>query len=81
MKEVRIFEVTYRQATNTRGARVLIKDLLNNKKRVIDYDFSKNNVFEMAKEYLEGLKIEISYMGKSKKSYLLCSNDLETKLN
>jgi hypothetical protein len=73
--------VVYKGATNSRGARVLIKDLLNNKRKLIDYDYSKNNAGEIAKDYLENRGVKIEFVNEAKDGYYLLTSDFKFELN
>ena len=78
---LRTFEVRYVGATNSRGARVQITDLLRNEKRIIAYDYKFNNVMDMAIEFLQNeLKVEILYTSENQKGYLLHTDNFVTSI-
>lgn len=66
-------ECVYHGPTNTRGSYVKLtshrfKDSVN-----IAYDYSKNDIVEMAREYLTGKGYDIAGMCESKKGYMVLS--------
>jgi hypothetical protein len=77
---LRIFGVKYIGPTNNRGARVKIIDLhrSHNEKTIsktISFDYSKNNIWEMALEYLNKIGIKVLYRcGDKDRDYLLTDN-------
>lgn len=60
MKHFRTFQISYIPCTNFKGSRVKIKDLRHNMTKIINYDPSKSNIYEMAQEYLEARNIPLS---------------------
>ena len=52
MENLRGFEIICLSPTNIKGTRVKIKDLRFNKTKIISYDYSFNNIKEIALKYL-----------------------------
>ena len=77
---LRAFEVKYLGPTNNRGSRVKITDLHNNKSVTISFDYSYNNAYEVAENYLEQQGIKILCRAGSTKVDWLLSENFETDL-
>jgi hypothetical protein len=78
---LRTLEVVFMSATNTRGSKVKITDLLRSESISISYDYKFNNCMDIAIDYLEKeLKIEILYTSESKKGYLLHTNNFDASI-
>ncbi|MGL5985074.1 MAG: hypothetical protein ACRCZ1_07470, partial [Cetobacterium sp.] len=56
MKNMRTFEVKFISATNTKGSRIKITDLLKNESKTISYNYSYNNAMDGAVDFLENEK-------------------------
>ena len=77
MRHVRIFEVKFFGPTNTKGARVGIYDLRNNKRCVVlSYNYSTGNIVEQARQWLESKGIECEAVSETfnHKVYLMSDN-------
>ena len=59
-KHHRAFRIKFIGATDYKGERVGILDLRHNNNSIISYDYSKNNIKEIAIDWLEKQGIEIS---------------------
>ena len=80
MRNTRCFEVTYLPCTNYLPSRVKIKDIRFKKSKIIDYDHSLNNIFDMAYNFLKSKNIECEHMGESEKGYLLFSYNFSDQI-
>ena len=75
IKPFRTFEIKYLRTTNTKGPRVRIKDLNNNKTKIISYDYEFNNIWEIAIKYLNSKNIKITGRSHNSETDLLFTND------
>ena len=60
MKHKRAFKIKYIGPTNYKGERVGIKDLRFNKNFILTYDYSKNNIKDIALEFFKTEDIKIN---------------------
>lgn len=77
----RMFEVKYFGASNCKGSRVKINDLRHGKSKTIPYNYSMNNIEDMAESYLK--KIGISCDGLALTNFgsnYILSHDFATPL-
>jgi len=74
-KNLRGFYITFLGATNTRGARVKIKDLRFNKSLIISYDYSYNSIKEIAFNYLKAKGISCLYEIETEKGFILATKN------
>ena len=80
MTTMRFFEVIYKGATNNSGARVMVKDLRFNKRRIIAYNYGINSITEMAIQFLESKGIEIACKGENINSMLIGTENFEIQI-
>ena len=66
-----LVEVKYYGATNTKGSRVRLFNPATNKRVFIPFDYSKNNILDMAVEYLENLNCKIVATEEAKNHYVV----------
>lgn len=76
----RVFSVSYVPATNTRPSRVKIKDLRQNKSKVVSYDSSDSDLEMTARKYLSFLGIECQALGMCEQDFFLLSEDFSLPL-
>ena len=76
IKNLRAFQIAYIPPTDIKGARISIKDLRNNKRKIIAYDYAVNTK-ETAVNYLKKLGISILYSFETEKFYFLLSDNFE----
>lgn len=76
----RPFQVSFSGPTNSRGARIWIKDLRRNKKKLIEYSYDYNNSTDEALNYLESIGIKITGMAMLNNDALLLTEDFQTDL-
>ena len=72
---LRVFEICYISPTNTKGARIRIKDLRHNKTVIIPFEYADSNIKDTARTFLKSKGITCVSQGEGKKSYLLLSRD------
>lgn len=80
MKTMRFFEVTYKGPTNYRGSRVIVKDLLFNKRRTIAYNYAINTITEMAIQFLENKGIEVTCEGENINSMIIGTENFDIQI-
>ena len=76
----KLIKVKYLAPTATKGARVKIIDTLEKNKKIIDYDYSKNSIAEIAIQYLKNknsLKEGIEELLSNDEVYLSVSTDIK----
>lgn len=78
MKNLHALQITYLGATNTKGSRVKINSYRFNKNVIISYNYEFNNIYEIAKDYLEKNGFEIVGLSEFKNSYILTSTTFKT---
>jgi hypothetical protein len=80
----RAFKIKYFGATNTKGSRIKIIDIHRSEKqevfKFISWDYSKNNGWEIATEYLNKIGIKVLYRCASGKEDFLLTDSFETDL-
>lgn len=81
MENKRGFEIKYLGATDTKGSRVKIKDLRNKVSKIISYDYSYNNIYDMAEAWLNGHCITIEGCIETDKGYILTSDNFTDMIN
>lgn len=81
MENLRAFEVTYKGPTNTRGSRVILKDLRFDVIKVIPFSYEKNDIGEMANDYLKLKGIDILFCSEGKKGYILTTRNFTNQIN
>lgn len=79
IENLRGFKVKFVSATNTRGARVSILDLRNNKRKVVYFNY-ETDTRGTALKYLNEIGIKILYSFETEKEYYLLTNDFQTDL-
>lgn len=85
---LRAFKIKYLSATNNRGTRLKVVDIHRSYEKeiskTISWDYSKNNGWEIATEYLNKIGIKILYrIGDKNHDYLITDNfetDLKWKI-
>ena len=80
MKTYRAFEIKYISATDTRGTRVSIKDLLFNKSKRIPYNYEFDNIHQIAESYLTGIGIECCGVSETPKGYILFTDNFTIQI-
>lgn len=77
MKNLRSFRIKYISATHHRGERVGIYDMRFKQNDIVPYDYSKNDIKEIAIDYLSKRQITISgfFYDSINKFWYLCSED------
>jgi len=80
LKNLRAFKIKYIGATNSRGSRVSIKDLRNNKTLIIAYDYEFNNICDMANKYLNSIGIECLFRCEYENGYILLTNNFDVMI-
>lgn len=78
MKNYHIIEVKYIGPTDTQGARVKLFSQRLNESKIISFDYSKNSITDMAKDYLETRKFKIVGMGESKMGYAIITDTFKS---
>lgn len=78
MEKLHALQVTFLGATNTKGSRVKIKSERFNKSKIISYNYEFNNIYDIAKDYLEKNGFEIIGLSEFKNSYILTSTTFKT---
>lgn len=82
LKNLRAFQIKFIPVTNSRGARVSIKDLRFNKTKFIPYDYEEENIKEMANNYLKTLGINCLYGAELNESaYIILTDNFELQIN
>jgi len=76
IKNLRAFQIAYIPPTDIKGARISIKDLRHNKRKIIAYDYAVNTK-ETAINYLQSAGIPILYSFETEKFYFLLSDNFE----
>jgi len=79
IKNLRAFRIKFIPVTNTKGARIGIKDLRNNKNKVIPFNY-KEDTKEGAITYLKKIGIKIKFSCEENKYYYLLTDDFQTIL-
>jgi len=79
MKNLRMFEVKYVPATNTKGSRIKITDTRRKVSVTISYDSAGGQAYEQAYNYLQDRNIAILYHGWDERTghSFLMSEDFE----
>ena len=80
MKAYRAFEIKYIPITNTKGARVSIKDLRFDKSKRIPYNYEFNNIYQIAESYLSGIGIKCIGVSETPQGYILFTDNFETQI-
>lgn len=75
----RVFSVSYVPATNTRPSRVKIKDLRQNKSKIV-YPHPCDDLEMTARKYLASKGIECQALGMCERDFFLLSEDFGTPL-
>lgn len=78
MKNLQSIEVIYYGPTNTKGGRIKLVDHRFNATKWIPYNYSKNNIVDMATEYLEGKGFNLVGETETKKGYMLLSDTFKS---
>ena len=80
MNHKRAFRIKYLSPTNTKGERVKIIDIRHKNSWIISYDYSKNNIKEIAIEFLknEGIKIDGYFYDEHSHEYYLMTDSFES---
>jgi hypothetical protein len=66
MKNYHIIEVKYLGATNTKGSRVKLYSARFNQTKIISYNYSLNNIGDMAIEWLKSREYTVIGSGEGK---------------
>lgn len=74
MKNLHAIEIRFIGPTNTKGARVKLTSCRFNESIIINYDYSKNSIYEIAQEYLESKGFNIIGLAETQKGYMLLSD-------
>jgi hypothetical protein len=77
MQNLRAFEITILQVTNTKGLRVKIKDLRHKKTKIIPYSYEFNSCKDDAETYLKSLNIPCIYSCETEKGYIILSDNFD----
>lgn len=77
MEHLRMFKIRFIGATDTKGARVSIKDLRNNNFKIISYDYKHNSIKDIAKDYLNKIGIVCLYSSEEDKFYYLLTDNFD----
>ena len=80
MKTFRSFEIKYVSATDTKGSRISIHDLRNNKRKIISYNYEYNNIYQIAEAYLSSVGISCSGVSETPKGYILFTDNFKTQI-
>lgn len=80
IKVTRAFEITFLSSTLNLGARVKIKDQLYNETVIIDFNYTKNNITEMALDYLNSKNIECIAVADFNAGTVLITKNMTTRL-
>ena len=75
------YEVKYYGATNCKGARVKITESRNGFRKFISYDYCKNNIAEMAIDYLESIGIKTYGFLSTETGYVIVTNEFDKTLS
>ena len=68
----------YMSPTNTKGARVKLISCRFNESIIINYDYSKNSIYEIAQVYLESKGFNIIALAETQKGYMLLSDTFKS---
>ena len=77
IENARAFIITFIGPTNSRGARVKIKDLRHNKTKILSYSYEFNNCKDEAEVYLRSLNIPLLYAAETEKGYLILTDNFD----
>ena len=67
--------------TNTKGERVKITESRNGFRKFISYDYEKDNIAEMAIDYLESIGIKTYGFLSTQEGYVIVTNDFDKTLS
>jgi len=83
LNHLRVFEVKYLSATNTKGSRIKINDLRHKKSITISYNYSLDGIKEIAINELlkKGIKINSFSYNEKNHNYYINTLDFETQIN
>jgi len=79
IKNLRGFQIGFIGVTNTKGARVSIKDLRRNKRKYVYFDYSTDTK-GTALNYFKSIGIKILYQFETENNYFLLTDDFQTDL-
>ena len=81
-QHLRMFEVKFLGPTNTRGARVVVKDTRRQPERrvYLPYSYEVGDILKQAEQFLGERGIECSHYGGTKDAYYLLSEDFSTEI-
>lgn len=75
IKNLRGFEISFISPTDTKGARVKIKDLRHDKTKIISYSYNFISCKDDAEVYLKSLEIPCLYCCETEKGYIILSDN------
>lgn len=78
MENYHIIEATYKGPTNTLGSRVTLYSARFNKHKTIPYDYQRNNIEEMAADYLTANGFEVVGGGESASGFSIITKTFKT---
>lgn len=82
MKRHRAFHVEFYGPTNTKGARVRVKDMRQGTRVFLEYDYALGDVLEQACRYLteKGITPDVLLLHDTARGYTIGSENFETLL-
>ena len=82
MNNKKLIEIKYLGATNTKGSRIKLTDILRKKSKIISFSYEFNNTLDNAINYFikKGIKKEDINHGELKDSYILIFDDFKIEL-
>ena len=81
-QQVRMFEVKFLGPTDTRGARVVVKDTRRRPERrvYLSYDYAVGDILKQAEQFLGERGIACSHYGGVRGAYFLMSENFVTEI-
>lgn len=80
MQNLRAFLISYLPPTNSRGARVRIKDLRHKKTKIINYSYEHNSIKEEAINFLHSLNIGCPFCCETETAYIVLSENFDIQI-
>ncbi len=77
MKNYNLIEAKYKGPTNARGSRVLLFSPRFGSRKTIAYNYSKNDIGEMAIDYLKEQGFNVLGKGEAKEGYYIVTDTFQ----
>lgn len=80
MNNLKSYEIKFLGATNTRGNRVKIIDILRNESKIIEWDYNFNNSLDIASNFFKDKNINIVACTELKNSYIILTDNFQARI-